>query len=60
MATLSQFNNTVVPLLVGQTFTGGWERSLRNLELTCFVNCSGYALLTIEQSVDASNVRIPT
>jgi hypothetical protein len=60
MATLSQFNNTVVPLLVGQTFTGGWERSLRNLEVTCFVNTSGYALLTIDQSVDGVNVRIPT
>jgi len=60
MATLSQFNNTNVPLLVGQTFTGAWERSLRNLELTCFINCSGYSLLTIEQSADGSNVRIPT
>ena len=60
MATLSQFNNTNVPLLAGQTFTGAWERSLRNLELTCFLNSSSYALLTIEQSVDASNVRIPT
>lgn len=60
MATLSQFNNTNVPLLAGQTFTGAWERSLRNLEVTCFLNSSSYALLTIEQSVDASNVRIPT
>ena len=60
MATLSQFNNTNVPLLAGQTFTGAWERSLRNLEVTCFINSSSYALLTIEQSVDASNVRIPT
>ncbi|MEI7674414.1 MAG: hypothetical protein WCI60_01640 [bacterium] len=56
---LSQFNNTGTALQLGGTFTGLWERTLTNLELTVFVNCSGLSLLTIQQSVDASNVRIP-
>ena len=57
---LSQFNNTGIPLGVGLTFTGGFERSLIGLEISTFVNCSGLSLVTIEQSIDASNVRITT
>jgi hypothetical protein len=56
----SQFNNTGLPLIVGGTFTGIFERTLTGLEISTFVNCSGLCLVTIEQSVDATNVRITT
>ena len=56
----SQFNNTGLPLIVGGTFTGSFERTLTGLEISTFVNCSGLSLVTIEQSIDASNVRITT
>ena len=56
----SQFNNTGLPLIAGATFTGSFERTLTGLEVTSFVNCSGLCLVTIEQSIDASNVRITT
>jgi len=55
---LSQFNNTGIPLGTGLTFTGNFERTLTGLEITSFINCSGLSLVTIEQSIDASNVRI--
>jgi hypothetical protein len=55
---LSQFNNTGIPLGVGLTFTGGFERTLTGLEISTFVNSSSLSLVTIEQSIDASNVRI--
>ena len=57
---LSQFNNTGIPLNTGATFTGLFERTLTGLEISTFVNCSGLCLVTIQQSVDASNVRITT
>ena len=57
---LSQFNNTGIPLPVGATFTGIFERTLTGLEISTFINCSGLCLVTIEQSVDATNVRITT
>ncbi len=57
---LSQFNNTGLPLNTGATFTGLFERTLTGLEISSFVNCSGLCLVTIEQSVDASNVRVTT
>ena len=56
----SQFNNTSLPLQYDATYVGGWERVLTGLEITVFLNCSGLSLVTIEQSVDASNVQIPT
>jgi hypothetical protein len=55
---LSQFNNTGLPLPIGATFTGNFERSLTGLEISTFVNSSTLSLVTIEQSIDASNVRI--
>jgi hypothetical protein len=57
---LSQFNNTGLPLGTGLTFTGNFERTLTGLEISTFVNSSGLCLVTIEQSIDASNVRITT
>ena len=57
---LSQFNNTGIPLGTGLTFTGRFERTLTGLEISTFVNCSGLSLVTIEQSLDASNVQITT
>jgi len=57
---LSQFNNTGLPLNTGATFTGLFERTLTGLEITTFVNSSSLSLVTIEQSVDASNVRVTT
>ena len=57
---LSQFNNTGIPLPVGITFTGAFERTLTGLEISTFVNSSGLCLVTIEQSIDATNVRITT
>jgi hypothetical protein len=60
MTQRSNQNNTNVALGPYGLFTGAWETTNIFLEIAAYVNSSAYLAVSIQQSVDASNVNINT
>jgi len=60
MTQRSSRNNTNVALGPYGSFTGAWEPTNVFLEIAAYVNSSAYLAVSIQQSVDASNVNINT
>ena len=49
-------NNTLIPLLVGASFTGAWQLTEDFSIISVNLNASGFCLLTIQQSQNGKTI----